>query len=270
MTDNVHDAVSNVETNEYKLVDIELLHRGKYQPRTKFNDSSIQEMATSIERHGILQPILVRPMNGMYEIIAGERRFIGAQRAGMTQVPVIIKEVDDQETLQIALIENIQREDISVVDKANGIKRLLTEFSFTQRQIGEMLGMSRPAVANTLRLLDLPTNILDALHDKRITEGHARSLIFIKDDARRNAVLKRIVEKRISVRETEQLVKRIAMPTEDADGNYEMMSGLEIQALERLREFFGTKIKITKMGDGGRIEIEYYGEEDLERICDVL
>lgn len=252
----------------YKIVDMDEIETNPYQPRTVFNDASIEEMAASIEQHGIIQPIVVREQNGKYEIIAGERRYRGARKAGLKHVPVIVREVGDGEMLQLALIENIQREDISAVDKARGMKRLMDEFGFNQRQVGELLGMSRPTIANTLRLLDLPDEIVEALHKKLIAEGHARTLSYIKSESLRNAILKRVVEKRISVRETERLIK--AVGSIEAKVIKEELNADEQVVVDRFRDHFGTKVDIEKGGFGGAIRIEYYDDEDLKRICDLI
>lgn len=255
-----------------KYVAIDQIRPNPYQPRTAFDPAAIESLRASISKHGVLEPLLLREMPDCgYEIIAGERRYRASVKAGLKEVPALIRKTTDSEMLELAMIENLHREDISPIDKANGFKRLIEEFGFTQRQISQVMGLSRPAVANTIRLLDLPKQIQNALHKKEITEGHARAILLIKDPLAREFALKRIVGSKLNVREAEELSKII-------ENNYEnrskqksnILNGIEKALIEQLQEKLGTRIHINKNGKLGKIEIEFYSEEDLHRIMESL
>lgn len=259
--------------NRVHYICVDQIDSNPYQPRSREDEKSISEIAASIKSLGILQPLLARRKeNNRYELIAGHRRLAGAEKAGLLEVPVIIKDVTDKEMLQIAIIENIHREDMSPIDKAEGYRRLISQFKMTQNQISEMVGISRSAVANTIRLLDLPENIKKALHEKSITEGHARALLQIKDEERREIALRRILIGNMSVRETEKYSKRVESKETVRDENRGKNSmGLEEESFtEYLQERLGTKVNIRYSGATGRIEIEFYSQEQLRRIADIL
>lgn len=244
------------------------------QPRKQFDQAALEALADSIAAYGVLQPILVRPnpnFEGSYEIIAGERRWRGAKMAGLTEIPAVVLDGDDLKTAQIALIENVQREDLNVVEEAFGYQALLERFDMTQEEISKIAGKSRSAVANTLRLLDLPDEVLEMLKEKDgfLTAGHARALLALKNEEMIVPLAKRIEAKRLSVRDTETLVKR-----ENADPKPELpdieghvqnrtwMKDLE----RRTREALGRKVKITQNDKKRSIEIFYEDDADMEAL----
>lgn len=244
-----------------------------YQPRTEFDPEAIDSLCASISKYGIIEPLIVREKgNDTFELIAGERRFRAAKKLGLSEVPAVIRNSSDLEMLEIAMIENLHREDISPIDKANGFKRLIDEFRYTQNQISQIMGMSRSAVANTIRLLDLPQNIQDALHRKYITEGHARAILCIKGDRERDLALKRIIGSQMSVREAEELSRIFEKNSKGngKNGNGNCYSADELRLIEVLQEKLGTKVHVIRNGEGGKIEIDFYTDEDLNRIFDAL
>ncbi len=247
------------------------------QPRKFFDDAKLDELCESIRRNGILQPVVVRPVDGgSFELVAGERRFRAAVQAGLRSIPAVARVLDDLETLELGLIENIQREDIKPLECAQAYRQLMDRFGLTQEQIAERVGKSRSAVANTLRLLNLPLPIIESLDRDEITEGHARALLSITDTDRQIEVWQRIVKQGLSVREAERLSRTSGASktskTEDVaretrhrrhDPN---LSDVE----DKLRRYLGTKVVISRQGDKGTIGIEFYDDEDLMRVIDLL
>lgn len=252
-----------------KLVSVKKIERNPYQPRDDIEKETIREMIASVKRHGLLQPIIVRKVNEGYQIAAGERRYQAAMEAGMTEVPVIERDMTDKEMLEIALIENVHREEMSPIEKARGFKRLMGEFKMTQGEVARIFGMSRPAVANTIRLLDLPEEVALALKRKEITEGHARTVLGINNKEAVKTLLCYIKEKKISVRECEEIVRKIGRKREKGKGEGETQA--KRKEYERiLTEIFRTKVKVKVENGKGTIEIEIYSREDIERIIDQL
>jgi ParB family transcriptional regulator, chromosome partitioning protein len=254
-------------------VPVSSIQPNPYQPRTEFDPAAIDSLCASIAKYGIIEPLIVREREaGVFEIIAGERRFRAAKKLGLSEVPVIIRNSSDLEMLEIAMIENLHREDISPIDKANGFRKLIDEFRYTQNQISQIMGMSRSAVANTIRLLDLPEKIQEALHRKYITEGHARAILCIKDDRERDFALKRIIGSQMSVREAEELSRILEKNSKGAgkNGCATSYTNDELRLIEILQEKLGTKIHVIRNGSSGKIEIEFYSNEDLNRIFEAL
>ncbi|HHU50510.1 MAG TPA: ParB/RepB/Spo0J family partition protein [Firmicutes bacterium] len=253
-----------------------------FQPRQKFNEELLNELAASIKTHGVLQPLLVRKVDDQYQLIAGERRLRASKLAGLTTVPVIIKDFSDQTAMEIALVENLQREDLSPLEEAEAYKRLIDEFSLTQEQIAQVVGKSRSAVANMLRLLNLTPEVRAKLENNKITMGHARALLALETPEIQIEVCQTVIQEELNVRETEKLINRIlndnvshetisetltnatrARKEQTADPNLRDIT-------ERLTLHFGTKISIKGQPDKGRVEIEYYSQEEFERILDLL
>lgn len=242
------------------------------QPRTHFDDTALEELAASIREVGVLQPLLVRPLSeGRYELIAGERRLRAAQMAGLKTVPIVVRSAGAKTSLELALIENVQREDISALECAKAYQQLVAEFGLTQEQIADRVGKSRPAIANTLRLLRLPKRILEGLEKGTISEGHARALLQLDNDAQRLAVFDQVVSRGLSVRQTEEASrpKTAAKPRKkaaelaDVDPSWRAVR-------EALSERLGTPVRLTGDERGGSIVVPFYSEEDLSRLCDVL
>lgn len=243
------------------------------QPRKQFDEDALLELSESIKQYGILQPLLVSDKKDYYEIIAGERRWRAAKLAGLKEVPVIVKEFTDQELVEISLIENIQREDLNPVEEAMAYKRLIDEFHLKQDEVAERVGKSRTAVTNSMRLLKLSEKVQQMLIDEMITAGHARAILAISDKEKQEIVAMKVFDEKLSVRETEALVKRMLEPpktekkskfTTAEDAIYESLE-------EKMKSIMGTRVQIhRKKNDKGKIEIEYYSKDELERIIDLF
>jgi ParB family chromosome partitioning protein len=246
-------------------LDIDLLHPNQFQPRVHMDEERLEELAQSIRTNGVIQPIVARKHEGRYEIVAGERRWRAAQRAGMLRVPVFVRDVPDEKLLEVALIENLQREDLNPVEEARAYHRLSTEFKLTQEQIATAVGKDRSTITNVLRLLKLPDDVLSQLTRGNLTMGHARALLGIEDAAALRRAARDIVERKLSVRDTEALVRRLTLPaprerpTPPVDANTRA-------AEERLRFALGTRVRIVRKGKGGRVEIDFENEGELQRI----
>lgn len=261
--DNAAEGLTQSGAVSLKISEIE---PDRSQPRTNFDDEALLELENSIREFGVLQPLLVRPMSdGSYRIVAGERRWRAARAAGLSQVPVVIRSLTDEEACAIALIENLQREDLNAIEEAQGIARLIDEFGFTQEQAAARLSKSRPAVANSLRLLALPEKARNALKDGIISAGHARALLSLGDEEKINAALARITENSLSVRQTEALVKAMSRePKEKAPRLNKDNYFNEVQA--SLANVLSRKVKVTGSDKGGKIEIEFFSKEDLSKL----
>jgi ParB family transcriptional regulator, chromosome partitioning protein len=242
-----------------------------YQPRTTFDDTALDELAESIRQHGILQPLTVRPREGGYELIAGERRLTAARRAGLREVPVIVRDCGDEEMLMLALVENLQREDLNPVEAARSYRQLVDQFGLAQGEVAERVGKSRSAVANTLRLLALPDEMLAAVASGAIGEGHARALLAVEDTRRREQLFALAMEKGLSVRALEALVQ----PTPAARPRKQATAAPDAELTriqEELQAALGVRVRLRKGStlQRGTVEIEYYASEDLERLYDVV
>ena len=239
------------------------------QPRKTFSEEKIDELAKSIKEHGIIQPIVVRKKDKSYEIVAGERRWRAARKAELTQVPCLIRELSDEQNMLIAIIENMQREDLNPVEEAEGLNQMIATFGMTQEQISRSVGKSRPYIANSLRLLKLPDYIKEDMAEGRISAAHGRTLIPVEDETVRKALCERIIKEGISVRETERLVseqgkakkRRPAAKVKNPD-----VARVE----EELKETLGTRVTINQNGKKGKIEIEFFSRDELDRLIDLL
>jgi ParB family chromosome partitioning protein len=241
-----------------------------YQPRRQYDPEKLTELADSMRTHGVVQPLVVRTCDNGYELIAGERRLMAARQAGLQQVPVVVRECSDRELLELALIENLQREDINCIEAGLAYRRLVDEFDMTQEQVSETLGKSRSAVANTLRLLTLPEQVQASLLQGRISEGHGRALLALEDRDSIVTLCERIERYGLSVRQTEMLTK-LKRPVKDTPRQAPPHAKQELDAnvrllQDRMRQALGTKVTIHPRGESGAIEIEYYAQEDLDRI----
>lgn len=255
------------EENGVREIEITQISPNPNQPRKHFNQEMLQELAESIQTHGLLQPLIVRASgHDHYELIAGERRFRAAKIAGLNRVPVVIRDADHRESLELALIENIQREDISPVEAATAYKTLLREFDLTQEDVANRVGKSRTAVANALRLLKLPETILSALDEGKISEGHARALLQLDTSAEQQLLFFKIIEKELTVRETERLARGSSPAASKKRSGKSHADPPSAALSERL----GAPVTIARAGRGGQIRIEFYDEDDLGRILDLL
>lgn len=252
---------------------IEEIHPNRSQPRKHFDESKLQELADSIKAKGILEPLIVKKRGDGYELIVGERRWRAAQRAGLREVPVLVKEMDDRETLEASLIENVQRDDLNSLEEAGAYLRLVEEFGISQEELGQRLGKDRTTISNTLRLLKLPPEIKEHLLQSRISSGHARAILSLEGRERQRELCNLILQKGLSVREAEALAKHWSKKPKTTKIPEKRRNDLESQlnALgDSLRKFLGTKVKIAAKGKRGKIEIEYYSFDDLERIIDTI
>jgi ParB family chromosome partitioning protein len=260
---------SNMDNNYINEISINLIDPNSEQPRKKFDQDRIRELAESIKQHGIVQPIIVKPNNDRYLIVVGERRWRAARIAGLTHIPAIIRDTDNKEMIESAWIENIQREDLNPIEEAQGIKQLIDEYGLTQEEVAERIGWSRPAVTNSLRILTLSDEIIEYIENGMITSGHARALLSIKDENKREILAKKIIENNLSVRETENIAKKLndgkqQRRRREKDNKPGYIKEIE----ESLEDYFGTKVTITHGRKKGTIQIEYYSDTDLERIME--
>lgn len=244
------------------------------QPRKEFERDALLELVESIRQHGIIQPLIVRPVDGRHELIAGERRWRAAQEAGLTEVPVIIRYATDLEVLELSLIENLQRQDLNPIEEAQGYARLAGEFGMRQEDIALKVGRSRAAVANAMRLLDLHRQIQIWLTQDLLSVGHAKVLLALKSPEEQLFVAETILRRKSSVRATERLVARqlgiVRSRKKNRGGGPNGSGAAVVELQERLQQHLGTHVKIQHSDKGGRIEIDYYGNEDLERILSLL
>ena len=258
---------------EVIFVKITKVEPNREQPRKNFDEDSLLELSESIKQHGIMQPLLVQDKKDYFEIIAGERRWRAAKMAGMKEIPVIIKKLSDREAVEISLIENIQREDLNPIEEALAFKRLLTEFHLKQDEVAERVSKSRTSVTNSIRLLKLDERVQQMVVDDMISTGHARALLSIEEHEKQYSLAQQIFDAKLSVRETEKLVKKIQnqkqeQPKQQEENN---MSLFYEDMEQKLKSIIGTKVAIHYKGkDKGKIEIEYYSNDELERIMDLF
>jgi ParB family chromosome partitioning protein len=250
-------------------IDINEIEPNNDQPRRKFDEEKLQQLADSIKEHGIVQPVLVKREGKFYKLIAGERRWRAARIAGLKEIPAITREFTEREVMEISLIENIQREDLNPIEEAIAYNRLIEEFSLTQEEIAARIGKSRPAVANILRLLNLDEKVKNYVMDGVLTEGHARALIAVQSSDLQYEIAKKIIDGGLNVRQTEKLVKSLSIIKKKKPAKkVEQLFITDIQ--DRLKNTLGTKVNVSYGRKKGKIEIEYYSYDDLERILDIL
>lgn len=255
-------AAPGAPVNGLKEILITSIVPNPHQPRLHFDEAKLAELARSIKEHGILQPLVVSKSDTGYELIAGERRFQAAKRLGLTTVPVVIRDVSEQEKLELAIIENVQRHNLNPIEEAKAYLRLVDEFNLSQDEVAVKMGKSRSVVANTLRLLNLPIEIQRAVAEDKISEGHAKALLAIENPEKQRAVFDLIIKEELTVRETEQKVRSVSVKP-----HVRSAVQLNPQLLERtehLTQVLGTKVKISPSGKGGKVIIEYYAPEDLD------
>jgi ParB family chromosome partitioning protein len=249
-------------------LDIDLLTPNPRQPRMQLDDARLDELAQSIRTNGVIQPVLVRKVGDRHEIVAGERRWRAAQRAGLLKVPVIVREVPDEKILEVALVENIQREDLNPIEEAQAYRRLTEELQLSQEAVATAVGKDRATVANYMRLLRLPAEVRNELASGALSMGHARALLALPDEAGQRRVAREVVARGLSVRETEALVRRDGVPPvvrlpRKVDPNTRA-------AEDRLKLALGTRVRIVRKGAAGRIEIDFAGEDELQRIYELI
>ena len=265
-TDEIQEE-KNIDNSE-KIHNIKIteIEPNKNQPRRNFNSESIEELSESIKKYGVIQPIIVSKKENYYEIIAGERRWRASKKAGLTEMPCIIRDNKEKENKEIALIENIQREDLNPIEKAKSFRTLMDEYGLTQAELAESLGISRSSLANTVRLLNLDPRVIELALDGKLTEGHCRSLIGIENPDKQYEMAKQIIENGDSVREIERKVKNKKKEKESSNQYSAIYKDIE----EKFQGFFGTKVKLDAGKKKGKIIIEYVSNEDLERIMELI
>ena len=269
---------NSIKTSEIKeggngevLIRTSKIEPNREQPRKEFDEDSLLELADSIKQFGVLQPLLVRKKDDYYEIIAGERRWRAAKLAGLKEIPVIIKEYTHQEIVEISLIENIQRENLNPIEEAMAFKRLLEEFHLKQDEVAEKVSKSRTAVTNSMRLLKLNPKVQQMIIDDMISTGHARTLLAIDDEEQQYTLATKIFDEKLSVRETEKLVKSLKNPKKEPEKVKVDNAFIYNDIVEKMKNVMGTKVKINQKTNGkGKIEIEYYSPEELERIYELI
>lgn len=259
-------------TAQIREIYIEQIAVNPYQPRRGFDEDKLSEMVASIRSHGIMQPVIVRQQGGTYELVAGERRLRAARKAGLDAVPALIRDVSDRDMLALSLIENIQRADLNPVEEARAYRRLADDFGLTQEGIADAVGRDRSSVANTMRLLTLPDDILEAVSSGAVTRGHAMAMLPLPTAAAQRALLRRIVAQGLSVRETEAATHRASDdPASDKAASTTPADPHDDAIADRLRSVFGCPVRIKRRGKAsGRVEIHFHSDDDLTRVLDIL
>lgn len=241
-----------------------------FQPRKLFDEEAIEELAQSIREHGIIQPIVVRKKGKKYEIVVGERRFRAAKMANLEEIPAIVKDLTEEQMMELAILENLQREDLTPIEEAEAYQSLIEKLNFTQEDLAKRLGKSRPHITNTIRLLQLPEEVRQLVNDGSLTMGHGRALLGLKNKKRIPEVAKKVINQSLNVRQLESLIKQLNENV-SRETKKTQKKDIFVQATEsQLREFFGTNVQIKKTKNKGKIEIEFYSEDDLERILEIL
>lgn len=263
------------EETDGVMLNINKAEPNRDQPRKNFDEDALLELAESIKQFGILQPLLVQKKDDYYQIVAGERRWRAAKMAGMKEVPVIIKQLSDQEIMEISLIENIQRENLNPIEEALAYKRLLNEFNLKQDEVAERVSKSRTAVTNSMRLLKLNEKVQQMVIDEMLTTGHARALLGIDDQEKQFLVAQKIFDEKLSVRDTEKLVKKLQKEKKEkkdgSDQKDEKLEAIYRDLEEQIKQIFGTKVYIKQKNEKeGKVEIEYYSQDELDRIVDMF
>lgn len=269
----ISTAPSPQDNEELREIEIDLIKPGEQQPRTSFDEAKLEELAQSIRVSGIIQPLLVRRRGGLFELVAGERRWRAAQLAGLHRVPAIVREIPDENLLELALIENIQRQELNPIEEANAYKRLIESLGLTQEEVASRVGRDRTFITNYLRILKLPNEIQSLLEQEKLTFGHARALLGLSDPHLQRRFAQRIYKNNWSVRETESRIRNLAARQQPPATTPSQVTDPNVRAAEaKLRRRLGTQVRIVsaKTGAAGRIEIEFYSAEDLNRLYDLL
>ena len=262
------ESLAKVESVEH--IHVKSIKANPYQPRKVFDENAIQELSASIKEHGILQPIILRKVGTTYEIVVGERRFRAAQMAGLTEVPAVVRILTDEETMEFAILENLQREDLTPIEEAEAYQSLMENLGLTQEQLAFRLGKSRPHIANHVRLLSLPEKVRNYITVGKISMGHGRTLLGLRKKEQISLVAERVLKEGLNVRQLEKLVQKM---NEDVPRETKTEKRKDLFLAEResnLRDYFGTNVSIKKTKNKGKIEIEFFSEDDLERILELL
>lgn len=261
-------AAAGAEKDTVAYIDINEIKPNENQPRKTFDEEKINELAASITEHGIIQPLVVRKWKVGYEIVAGERRWRAARRAELKQVPCLVREFTDEENMLIAIIENMQREDLNPIEEAEGLHQMIRTYGLTQEEVSKSVSKSRPYITNALRLLKLPKEIQQLVTDGKLTTGHARALIPIEDKVLQAQLCRRIIDEGLSVRKVEELAADAGKPKKKPAKKIKSADTLHVE--RELKSLFGTRVNINQKGKKGRIELEYYSTEELNRLIELL
>lgn len=271
---NSTDVLLNRGEGEVSFITLNLITTNPTQPRQTFPEQEIAELSESIKTLGVLQPILVRPMGEGYQIIAGERRYRAASRAGLSQVPVLIRSLDERETLEVALVENVQRQNLNPLEEAKGYQRLMDEFSLTAQEVAERVGKDRATVANLARVLKLPTVVQEMLRDGRLSIGHAKAILTVREPVAQISLANKVISEELSVRAIESIVSRDVVldpPRKASSAETRRERVPQYPELEdRLRNALGTKVSIQRGAKGGSIELHFFSDQELDRLVDIL
>jgi len=262
------------QEGQVRLIPIDQVDRNEEQPRKYFDEEQLDELRESIETHGVLEPIIVRPVKGRYEVVVGERRWRASQLAGLKSIPAVVRSLSDKETMEIALVENLQREDLNPLEEAEAYRRLMVEFDLTQEEVAARVGKKRSTIANRLRLLELDEEIRLEIETGRLSAGHAKVLLGVADKAKRSKLARRVIEEGLSVRALEEATKE-QEATVEGQPRATKRRALRVDPLlqdveDRLQRSLGTKVRVVQNGKRGRIEISFYGPDDMERLIEVL
>ena len=264
---SVEEISSTACAVKIKLMDIE---PNRDQPRKNFDEAALNELAESIKLHGVLQPLLVRPMaDGSYQLVAGERRWRASRLAGLTEVPAVVRELTDAQVAELALVENLQREDLNPIEEALGYKELADKYDYTQEEISNLVGSSRPAIANALRLLTLPAEIISFIENGELSHGHAKALLTVEDDSLKLSLAALIIKDGLSVREAERLA-RGAVKTEPKGRHKKKRNPYYDEVELALSNVLARKVRVTKSSKNGTIEIEFFDDEDLKKLIKIF
>ncbi|MBQ8451693.1 MAG: ParB/RepB/Spo0J family partition protein [Clostridia bacterium] len=265
----IKEIVKEVVVNEPKEIDIGLIDRNPDQPRKQFDEDALNELANSIKTHGVIQPIIVQEKDGRYIIIAGERRWRASRIAGLKTIPCVIKDYTKQEISEIAIVENLQREDLNVIEAARAIKNLIENYNLTQDEVADKIGKSRPAIANTLRLLQLPDQILTLVEQDKLSAGHARALLAVDNPVKQKELALQVIERNLNVRDIENLIRNLNKEVQAKVVKQE--KSLELKDFEeKLTKLFSTKVEIKGTDKKGKIIIDYYTLDDIQRIFEII
>lgn len=261
--------------SDYFFCDIDKIAPNRYQSRTRFSEAELSELADSIRAEGLIQPMIVRPVEDGYELVAGERRLRAARMAGLSQVPVILRQLSDRQHLVFSIVENVQRENLNPMEEAEGYHTLVKDFGFSQDQVAESVGKSRSAVTNFLRLRKLPGHIQESINEGKLSMGHARALLGAKTPQQQTAVWKEVLKKQLTVRQTENLVGEGRQPAAGKKGERKKAPATSEDRYyhdlaDNFSRVFGTKVEIKRRGKKGKVEIAFYSDEDLDRVLNLL
>ncbi|MDQ3181887.1 MAG: ParB/RepB/Spo0J family partition protein [Acidobacteriota bacterium] len=271
----IREDTLNTKGGELFEIDLDLIEPNSEQPRTRFSETNLEELAQSIRANGVVQPIVVRRRGLKYQLVAGERRWRASRLAGLQKIPAMVKEVADEKLLELALIENIQRQELNAIEEAKAYKKLIGTVGLTQEMVAERVGKNRTVITTFLRLLKLPDDIQRLVEDEKISAGHGRALLLVDDADKQRRVARSIIEMSLSVRETEKAVKRLAKGEADTSEKKQVVSKIDanIKSAEtKLKRRFSTQVYIVPdgKGTGGKISLEYYSESDLDRIFQIM